>query len=387
MTDPSSRPLRVFLCHSSGDKPIVRELYQKLAAEGWIDVWLDEEKLYPGQDWNYEIEKAVEAADVIIVCLSTNSVTKEGYVQRELKYALDIALEKPEGTIFVIPLRLDNCEPPRRLRGWQYADYFPESLRARAYQRMLESLKVRARYLNLPIPAPEKIPTPDQVSPLLSTPQPLASVPAHPSVGPKPTPSIAHLRPAIKRIPIWKYGRILVIFLLISGVFGPWFEITSCSAPTPQGSPSEPTSSIVIGYQEYFQLISSKNIGVITPLLVASLFLLTLVRLIPGRFRDREAVVRSERLAAALTVIAMSAEKFFATFTIFGSTKLLWGFWLSIVSVYLAPINLLFEKRFTMQKGQKWPRWAWLLGISIIIAIILPWLFLLLLWLLSVRNG
>jgi hypothetical protein len=41
------RKLRVFLCHSSQDKPIVRELYQRLNAEGWIDPWLDEEKLYP----------------------------------------------------------------------------------------------------------------------------------------------------------------------------------------------------------------------------------------------------------------------------------------------------------------------------------------------------
>ncbi len=41
------RKLRVFpstrfasghrLCHSSQDKPIVRELYQRLNAEGWID--------------------------------------------------------------------------------------------------------------------------------------------------------------------------------------------------------------------------------------------------------------------------------------------------------------------------------------------------------------
>jgi len=38
------RKLRVFLCHASQDKPIVRELYQRLLAEGWIDPWLDEEK-------------------------------------------------------------------------------------------------------------------------------------------------------------------------------------------------------------------------------------------------------------------------------------------------------------------------------------------------------
>ena len=44
-----TRKLRVFLCHSSQDKPIVRELYQRLNAEGWIDPWLDEEKLLPGR--------------------------------------------------------------------------------------------------------------------------------------------------------------------------------------------------------------------------------------------------------------------------------------------------------------------------------------------------
>src|SRR5574341_78429 len=120
----SDRKLRVFLCHSSQDKPIARELYQQLLAEGWIDPWLDEEKLLPGQAWDMEIEKAVEATDAVIVFLSKNSITKEGYVQKELRRILDKADEKPAGTIFIIPLRLENCEPPRRLSIWQYIDYF-----------------------------------------------------------------------------------------------------------------------------------------------------------------------------------------------------------------------------------------------------------------------
>lgn len=33
---PTERKLRVFLCHTSQDKPIVRELYRRLLAEGWI---------------------------------------------------------------------------------------------------------------------------------------------------------------------------------------------------------------------------------------------------------------------------------------------------------------------------------------------------------------
>ncbi len=151
------RPLRVFLCHSSNDKPAVRELYQKLRAEPWIDPWLDEEELYPGQDWNLEIEKAVEAADAIIVCLTKNSINKEGYVQRELRIVLDFADYKPEGTIYILPVRLEECEPPRRLRPWQYADYF-EGQRERGLQRLLVSLKRRADSLELKYeqPAPPK---------------------------------------------------------------------------------------------------------------------------------------------------------------------------------------------------------------------------------------
>lgn len=136
----TNRPLRVFLCHSSADKPAVRELYQKLRAEPWIQPWLDEEELFPGMDWNLEIEKAIEATDVILVCLSNSSITKEGYVQREIRIALDYADYKPDGTLFIIPVRLEECTPPKRLSRWQYADYF-EGQRGRAFERLLISMK------------------------------------------------------------------------------------------------------------------------------------------------------------------------------------------------------------------------------------------------------
>ncbi|HEY9151999.1 MAG TPA: toll/interleukin-1 receptor domain-containing protein [Anaerolineales bacterium] len=139
------RKLRVFLCHASQDKPIVRELYQRLLAEGWIDPWLDEEKLLPGQNWDMEIEKAVEATEAVIVCLSNSSVTKEGYIQKELRFVLDIADEKPEETIFIIPLRLDDCPIPRRIRMRQYVDYFPFQDLDASFQKIKASL--RKRYL------------------------------------------------------------------------------------------------------------------------------------------------------------------------------------------------------------------------------------------------
>lgn len=152
-----TRSLRVFLCHASEDKAKVREIYQRLQTDG-IDVWLDEEKLLPGQEWRHEIPKAVRDSDIILVCLSNKSTTKEGYVQKEITFALDIAEEKPENTIFIIPLRLEECELPGRLRRFQAADYFLES----TYQRLLKSFQVRAETVKAKL-SPSKIETPSLV--------------------------------------------------------------------------------------------------------------------------------------------------------------------------------------------------------------------------------
>lgn len=153
---PESKSLlKVFLCHASQDKPSVRELSQRLFAEGWIDPWLDEKKLLPGQDWRLKIEEAVETSDIVIICLSSNSVSKEGFVQKELRYAREIALEKLEDSIFLIPLRIDECDVPRGLRFYQWADYFGEK-KDETYDALLESLKLRHEH-NLKIQEKERV--------------------------------------------------------------------------------------------------------------------------------------------------------------------------------------------------------------------------------------
>ena len=145
MTADPNRKLKVFLCHSSHDKPAVREIYARLKAEGWIDPWLDEEKLFPGQDWDLEIEKAVEETDAVLVFLSDSSVSKEGYIQKEIRFVLNMAEYRPEGTLFILPLRLNECPLPRRLRSWHYVDHFPEDRKDWAYERLLGGLKLRAK--------------------------------------------------------------------------------------------------------------------------------------------------------------------------------------------------------------------------------------------------
>lgn len=142
----NSRRLKVFLCHASQDKPAVRELYKRLAAEKWIDPWLDEENLLPGQDFDLEIYKAARDSDSIIICLSKVSVAKEGYVNKEIRRALDAADEKSEGAIYIIPLRLDDCTPSfERLKQLHYADYFTPN----ANERLIKSLRLRADALKI----------------------------------------------------------------------------------------------------------------------------------------------------------------------------------------------------------------------------------------------
>lgn len=140
-----TRKLRVFISHASEDNPVARALNDQLEAEPWIDPWLDEDDLFPGHQWDLEIENAIQVADVILICLSHKSVHKEGYIQKEYKRALALAEEKPEGTIFIIPLLLDDCVPPRSFDRWQRAKYSSED----DYKKLLVSLRLRANSLSL----------------------------------------------------------------------------------------------------------------------------------------------------------------------------------------------------------------------------------------------
>jgi hypothetical protein len=132
----STGPGHVFLCHSSGDKERVRDLYWRLKHDN-VACWFDEEDLLPGDDWDREINRAIRRSKYVLVCVSRASVTKAGYVQKELKKALDVADEQPEGVAYIIPVRLEECEIPERLTRWHWVDLFKDG----AYERLIRRLK------------------------------------------------------------------------------------------------------------------------------------------------------------------------------------------------------------------------------------------------------
>lgn len=136
------RPIKVFISYAHEDKATVRKLYQYLADDG-MDVWRDKEKLMPGQKWEYQIRKAVREADAIILCIS-NDFNEAGYRQKEVVWAIDAAMEKPEDDIFLIPARLEDCQVPERLNKWQWVDLYEQD----GYERLKAALKVRADAIN-----------------------------------------------------------------------------------------------------------------------------------------------------------------------------------------------------------------------------------------------
>jgi TIR domain/Trypsin-like peptidase domain len=131
--------LKVFLCHSSYDKPPVRQLHQRLQSDGFR-AWFDEKDLLPGQDWDLEIRKAINESDIVVVCLSQNAVTKRDHMNKQLNYALEIAQEQPADAIFIIPAKLEECIIPDNLKKWQPVNFFD----AEGYSRLVKVLKARA---------------------------------------------------------------------------------------------------------------------------------------------------------------------------------------------------------------------------------------------------
>lgn len=115
----------VFISYASEDREVAKRLYNDLTEEG-IKPWMDKADLLPGQDREVHIKKAIRESKYFIALLSSDSLSKKGSAQKELKFALDILGEFPGEDIFIIPARLDDCKPiDERLKSMHPADLFP----------------------------------------------------------------------------------------------------------------------------------------------------------------------------------------------------------------------------------------------------------------------
>ncbi len=139
-----------FLCYAKENKTVVREFCARLKSEGWIDPWFDEEDILPGQIWQDSVTEGVRNSHAVLIFLSRVALNNVGFFHKELKLALDTAAEKPEGTIFIIPIRINDCDVPEVLAKYQYVDYFGrDEHKDKVYASLIASLKRRAESVGI----------------------------------------------------------------------------------------------------------------------------------------------------------------------------------------------------------------------------------------------
>ena len=114
----------MFICYAREDLPTATRLHDELARAG-IAAWLDKKRLIGGQNWKIEVKKAMQRSRCILALLSSHSVSKIGYAQKELREALEMLEHLPPDRILIIPVRLDDCEPAHeQLRDLHWIDLF-----------------------------------------------------------------------------------------------------------------------------------------------------------------------------------------------------------------------------------------------------------------------
>jgi hypothetical protein len=134
---------KVFIAYVHEDVSAAERLFHGFAVAGF-DPWMDSRKLLPGQNWPRAIQNALETSDFVVTCFSSNSVTKRGGFQAEIRYALDCGARIPLDGIYLIPLRLDECRVPARIqKEVQWVDMFPSW--NRGFQRVLKIMRAKSK--------------------------------------------------------------------------------------------------------------------------------------------------------------------------------------------------------------------------------------------------
>ncbi|WP_239374772.1 toll/interleukin-1 receptor domain-containing protein [Frankia sp. Cj5] len=127
---------RIFLCYSTSDLAGARALYARLRTDG-LAPWLDDEDVLPGQEWEPLVRAVIRNSAAVLVCLTAHAMRRRDFIHKAIGIALDVASEQPEGATYIIPVRLENCAVPDRLRLWRPVDLFD----ARGYERLLRALR------------------------------------------------------------------------------------------------------------------------------------------------------------------------------------------------------------------------------------------------------
>ncbi len=103
---------QVFLSYAHDDLEMVKKVYDELVKRK-VDVWFDKVDLSP-EKWLAKIKKTIPRSRYFLICLSEAYLrktgdNKPGFIGDELNFAYQIAMDQPESTFTIVPVRLEDC--------------------------------------------------------------------------------------------------------------------------------------------------------------------------------------------------------------------------------------------------------------------------------------
>ena len=151
----TNRHLKVFIYYLDVDQDIVRTFRERLTLND-VDVVLLEEvdrrvinrdfdDDAPQQPEKSGLQKVIQNADVVLFCLSKMFDDVATLQHAEWQTVLDAALEKRHGDIYVLPVCLEVCTLPSRMRKWPPIKLYETG----GYESLMYALKVRADKLKV----------------------------------------------------------------------------------------------------------------------------------------------------------------------------------------------------------------------------------------------
>lgn len=132
----------VFISYSSNDSVKVKRLAAVLKQEQDIQIWIDTERILPGDDIVKAMKQGIRESDKFLICLSPsfNARPPTAWVQRELKMA--ILKENARGREIIIPVRIKKGGTiPEEIGTRAYADLSTQKRWKRNVPRLIEAIR------------------------------------------------------------------------------------------------------------------------------------------------------------------------------------------------------------------------------------------------------
>lgn len=104
----SGAPFRVFISYAHEDRALRAALEKHLSPlrrDGSIEVWVDE-KIVPGKPWKEEIQRALEAADIVLLLIGPDFLASDFCYIEEMTRAV---ARHDAGEARVVPVLLKPC--------------------------------------------------------------------------------------------------------------------------------------------------------------------------------------------------------------------------------------------------------------------------------------